>query len=66
MSLNVTYSLIWTLLRCVLLSVVINFSSFIDGAKILMYVPNISYSHVFFNLKISDILINNGHNVVSY
>lgn len=36
-----------------------------NGARMLMFVPNLSYSHVAFNAKIADTLAGDGHNVVS-
>uniref|UniRef100_A0A1I7YR82 glucuronosyltransferase n=1 Tax=Steinernema glaseri TaxID=37863 RepID=A0A1I7YR82_9BILA len=38
-------------------------ASVVHGAKILFYVPTLSYSHVAFNSKVADLLAARGHNV---
>lgn len=35
------------------------------AAKALFFVPNLSYSHVAFNTKLADTLVENGYDVVS-
>ncbi|KAK0399682.1 hypothetical protein QR680_003160 [Steinernema hermaphroditum] len=38
-------------------------ASAVHGAKVLFYVPTLSYSHVAFNSKVADLLVSRGHNV---